>query len=66
MYFKDRHRLLGGVAHLPEEEQQKIIESETVPSHNCCEDPYWLFKIYQDTEVNIDELRSLISAKIRA
>jgi protein O-mannose beta-1,4-N-acetylglucosaminyltransferase len=59
--YPDRHRLLGGVAHLPQSEQTKIIESTTVPTHFCCEDPYWLFKIYQDTTVDIKELSQLIA-----
>jgi len=64
VYFKSRHRLLGGIEHLPVEEQEKIIESTRVPLHHCCEDPYWLFKIYQDTTVHLDELEALIKEKI--
>ena len=32
----------------------------TVPTHLCCKDPVWLFRIYQDTVVHIDELLRVI------
>ena len=60
----DRHRLLGGLGHLSEADRSRIINSKTVPEHHCCEDPYWLFKIYQDTEVNIKELQELITREM--
>ena len=57
--YPSRDRLLGGIAHLPEEQQQKILTSKTVPVHVCCEDPYWLFRIYQDTIVDLGEILDL-------
>ncbi|XP_064465561.1 protein O-linked-mannose beta-1,4-N-acetylglucosaminyltransferase 2-like [Ornithodoros turicata] len=43
---------LGGIMHLSPEEQQKVLDSDKVPQHLCCEDPEWLFRIYQDTVVD--------------
>lgn len=51
--------LLGGLGHLDESERNRIIELETVPAHRCCEDPVWLYKIYQDTNVDVDALVQL-------
>jgi protein O-mannose beta-1,4-N-acetylglucosaminyltransferase len=50
----------GGIRHLSEDEQQKILTSKTVPSHTCCTNPYWLFRIYQDTKVDVDEVKALV------
>ncbi|KAJ3141446.1 Protein O-linked-mannose beta-1,4-N-acetylglucosaminyltransferase 2 [Physocladia obscura] len=51
---------LGGIQHLSQEEQDKILSTPTVPLHLCCVDPYWLFRIYQDTVVDIPEITALI------
>ncbi|KAJ3030535.1 UNVERIFIED_CONTAM: Protein O-linked-mannose beta-1,4-N-acetylglucosaminyltransferase 2 [Siphonaria sp. JEL0065] len=51
---------LGGIAHLPKDEQQKILDTPTVPPHQCCVDPYWLFRIYQDTIVDIPEITDVL------
>lgn len=62
--FPERGRLAGGLVHLSPEDQKKIIDTKTVPPHVCCEDPYWLFRIYQDTTVDIDELLELTDEAI--
>ena len=31
----------------------QIISTHTVPKHVCCLDPFWLFRIYQDTFVDV-------------
>ncbi|KAJ3292762.1 Protein O-linked-mannose beta-1,4-N-acetylglucosaminyltransferase 2 [Rhizoclosmatium sp. JEL0117] len=51
---------LGGISHLPLDEQTKILETPTVPPHKCCVDPYWLFRIYQDTIVDIPEVTAVL------
>ena len=51
---------VGGIDHLSEEEQDEIMNSKEVPSHLCCSNPYWLFRIYQDTIVDIQSLSSVI------
>ncbi|XP_014664185.1 PREDICTED: protein O-linked-mannose beta-1,4-N-acetylglucosaminyltransferase 2-like [Priapulus caudatus] len=43
----------GGIRHLPADEQRRILASESVPRHLCCSDPEWLYRIYQDTHVDI-------------
>lgn len=50
----DRPRELGGIAHLSAEAQARIIASQEVPLHLCCSDPEWLFRIYQDTHVDVE------------
>jgi protein O-mannose beta-1,4-N-acetylglucosaminyltransferase len=58
--YPDRSADHGGIAHLSKDEQQKILSTHTVPSHTCCTNPYWLFRIYQDTIVDIGEVIGLI------
>lgn len=55
----------GGIAHLGPEEQQRILNSTEVPRHLCCRDPEWLFRIYQDTAVNIEAVVQLIQSKFQ-
>jgi protein O-mannose beta-1,4-N-acetylglucosaminyltransferase len=50
----------GGSVHLPLAEQEKVKNTLTVPPHLCCRDPYWLYRIYQDTRVDISELFAAI------
>ena len=50
----------GGIRHLPEEEQQKIMSSHEVPLHLCCRNAEWLYRIYQDTVVDVDSIISLL------
>ena len=51
---------VGGIAHLPVEDQKRIMDLGSVPPHLCCKDPVWLFRIYQDTIVEINELLRVI------
>ncbi|XP_071815274.1 protein O-linked-mannose beta-1,4-N-acetylglucosaminyltransferase 2-like [Apostichopus japonicus] len=51
----------GGIRHLKEEEQRRIILSVEVPPHLCCKDPEWLFRIYQDTVVNVTEIIKVVT-----
>lgn len=50
----------GGILHLSESKQREINETLTVPPHLCCADPFWLYRIYQDTRVDLDEVMDLI------
>ena len=43
----------GGIQHLSEEEQRQVQSTKEVPRHFCCDNPYWLYRIYQDTFVDI-------------
>jgi len=51
----------GGIESFSKEKQESILNTTTVPTHLCCTDPYWLFRIYQDTIVDITELLTTIS-----
>lgn len=44
---------LGGISHLTVSEQDRIMKSHRVGEHVCCHNPEWLFRIYQDTYVDI-------------
>ena len=50
----------GGLGHLPADEIAKVLDTKTVPQHLCCKSPYWLYRIYQDTEVDIPEIIKLV------
>jgi protein O-mannose beta-1,4-N-acetylglucosaminyltransferase len=50
----------GGLRHLPKEKQDEIENGTTVPPHLCCADPTWLYRIYQDTKVEIEEILNLV------
>ena len=52
----------GGISHLSEEEQKRIMDSPEVPQHLCCRDPEWLYRIYQDTIVDVQNVASLIKS----
>ena len=45
---------------MPPEKQELIISTKTVPQHLCCYNPYWLYRIYQDTILHINEITALI------
>ena len=59
----DRDAAHGGLGHLPVAEQQAVVATKSVPPHLCCTDPHWLFRIYQDTRVDVPELLGLVAAK---
>lgn len=50
----------GGLMHLQSEVQKEIINQKKVPKHLCCDDPSWLYHIYQDTFVDISAILNLI------
>ena len=51
----------GGISHLAVSEQEQIMTSSVVGKHFCCSNPEWLFRIYQDTHVDIPSVMELIS-----
>lgn len=55
-----RSAALGGIAHLSVEQQRSIVETRRVPPHLCCTDPYWLFRIFSDTWVDVQDVVRLI------
>ncbi|KAI0238793.1 Protein O-linked-mannose beta-1,4-N-acetylglucosaminyltransferase 2 [Lamellibrachia satsuma] len=50
---------VGGIDHLERNEQDRIMCSPEVPLHLCCKDPEWLFRIYQDTIVDVPAVIAL-------
>jgi protein O-mannose beta-1,4-N-acetylglucosaminyltransferase len=52
----DRHASKGGIIHLldtnPDLFHQIMDDKNQVRPHLCCDDPHWLYRIYQDTKVN--------------
>ena len=54
----------GGIAHLPPDEQKRILDSTEVPLHFCCSNPEWLFRIYQDTIVDINAVVALVRSQL--
>ena len=61
----DRDMYHGGIAHLSEAEREQILKSNTVSPHICCTSPNWLFRIYQDTKVEISEVKGLIESALK-
>ena len=51
--YPNRTKSEGGIMHLDKEMQNKILNTDEVPRHLCCDNPYWLLRIYQDTIVDI-------------
>lgn len=62
----DRPWEQGGIAHLETEEQERITASKEVPRHLCCRNPEWLFRIYQDTLVDIPSFLEVLQEGLKA
>lgn len=56
----------GGLTHLDTAEQERIIKSREVPRHLCCRNPEWLFRVYQDTKVDITSLIEVIRLTVKS
>ncbi|XP_033021854.1 protein O-linked-mannose beta-1,4-N-acetylglucosaminyltransferase 2-like [Lacerta agilis] len=63
--YPDRPWDQGGIAHLDRAEQDRILKSSEVPRHLCCRNPEWLFRIYQDTEVNVASLIQVVRQAVK-
>jgi hypothetical protein len=46
---------MGGLKDLSPAKRREVREATAVPPHLCCEDPFWLYKIFQDTQVTVAE-----------
>ncbi|XP_069777061.1 protein O-linked-mannose beta-1,4-N-acetylglucosaminyltransferase 2 [Narcine bancroftii] len=64
--YPDKPWEQGGIAHLDRSEQERIIKSKEVPRHLCCRNPEWLFRIYQDTVVDIPSLKTTIHQSVKS
>ena len=59
--YPDRPPELGGISHLSKSMQDKILSSTEIPKHLCCNNPFWLHRIYQDTIVDTSSLEISLS-----
>eukprot|EP00794_Sanderia_malayensis_P018720 gene18720-20609_t len=59
--YPHRPQWLGGLQHLKKEKQDDVMNASDIPQHLCCDNPYWLYKIYQDTIVDIPSLEKQIT-----
>lgn len=50
----------GGLGHLSTSEKERIMADREVRPHLCCGDTSWLYHIYQDTVVNVDDIIHLL------
>lgn len=50
---------LGGILHLPEQKQESIKNSFVKP-FLCCYNPEWLYRIYQDTVVDLESFSIIL------
>ncbi|EDQ90956.1 uncharacterized protein MONBRDRAFT_31627 [Monosiga brevicollis MX1] len=66
--YPDRSPSMGGLRHLSPHRQKEIMGTPYVPPHTCCSDPYWLYRIYSDTHVDvpwvIDTLQDIWDSKL--
>ncbi|RVE62142.1 hypothetical protein OJAV_G00154150 [Oryzias javanicus] len=63
--YPDRPWEQGGIIHLEKEDQKRILKSKEVPRHLCCRNPEWLFRIYQDTLVDIPSFIELLKEAMK-
>ncbi|XP_073486412.1 protein O-linked-mannose beta-1,4-N-acetylglucosaminyltransferase 2 [Aquarana catesbeiana] len=63
--YPERSWEQGGIAHLGVVEQERITKSKEVPRHLCCRNPEWLFRIYQDTKVDVSSLIKVIRGVVK-
>lgn len=54
----------GGIQHLTMYEQQRVETTTEVPRHLCCHNPTWLYRIYQDTDVDIQSFRRVLQEAV--
>ena len=58
---------LGGTQYLSKEKRDQIVtNSEDVPKQLCCDDPYWLYRMYQDTVIDINTFLPTLTKAIDA
>ncbi len=62
--FPDRSYTLGGLKSFPASYQNGIMATKTVPKHRCCYSPFWLYRIFQDTLVNTEDIIKAIKDSI--
>lgn len=58
--YPNRHSSHGGLKHLDEAERDRISSLQVVPPHLCCSDASRLYRMYQDTIVDVDWIVMLV------
>lgn len=51
----------GGLGHLSDAERAAVLATKEIPAVACCSSPLWLFRIYQDTRVDIAQFTTQLS-----
>ncbi|XP_068201718.1 protein O-linked-mannose beta-1,4-N-acetylglucosaminyltransferase 2-like [Palaemon carinicauda] len=67
VYHSNYASYYGGLEELPKEDQDKVIKSlsaEKLTGLECCDSTEWLFRIYQDTNVNVRNDANFVSVNI--
>ena len=62
--FPNRDKIEGGISHLSLDEQKEIMDQSEVPLHLCCDNASWLYHIYQDTIVDVQEVANLCESAL--
>ena len=63
--FPNRDKIEGGISHLSLDEQKEIMDQSEVPLHLCCDNASWLYHIYQDTIIDVQEVANLCKSAIK-
>ncbi|XP_065102291.2 protein O-linked-mannose beta-1,4-N-acetylglucosaminyltransferase 2 [Paramisgurnus dabryanus] len=63
--YPDRPWDQGGIVHLEKEERERILASKEVPRHLCCRNPEWLYRIYQDTIVDLTSFLQVLRETLK-
>lgn len=62
---EDWPSFVGGISELSAEKKKEIKAFKSVPIHLCCKDPVWLFRIYQDTTIDVKDLIKTIENGVK-
>lgn len=63
--YPDREPLEGGISFMSAEDKNAVLETIPVPQHKCCDNPFWLYRIFQDTRVDIIQVLSLVEDALK-
>ena len=55
---------LGGLSHLPADEQRRVEALQEVPDTLCCSDPAFLYRVYQNTIVDTATVTAAAAAAL--
>lgn len=47
---------------LPQKEKSRILNEQLIKPHLCCDDPAWLYRIYQDTRIEPESFRNALKS----